>query len=159
MLLYFILGIILGILSKYGDVAYSNSIFYYFGLVSSGLMLWLFIYVFIIIRSKCKRNCLINIFILMLSMFISYYLFSYFYVHYIYKRIILFWIGILLISIFGVSFVYNIRYSKLFRFGYVILSIICIIIDALYVNGVSIFIVLIELVIMYIGMRLLNGYR
>lgn len=82
-LLYTVLGIVLGILSKYGDVAYSNSIYYYFGFISSGLMLWLFIYVFIIIKSKCKSNCLINILLLMLSMIISYYLFSYYYVNYI----------------------------------------------------------------------------
>lgn len=37
--------------------------------------------------------------------------------------------------------------------------IILIGIDALYINSLSIFIVLIELVIMYIGMRLLNGNR
>lgn len=158
-LIYIILGIIIGLLSKYSDIAYCNSLYYYLGLISSGLVIWLFIYIIIITKSTNKTDCLINIILFIIPMLTSYYLFSYYFIHYLYKKIIYFWIIIFLLSLFIINIIFNKINNKLFNIIYILLSIILIIIDSLYINGINIIIITIELIITILGWRNLHEYR
>ena len=54
-----IAGAVFGILAKYGDIAYANSIFSFFGLLTSGFAIWLVIGTAIIYISN-SRNLLLS---------------------------------------------------------------------------------------------------
>lgn len=150
-IIYIICGIILGIISKYGDVS-NIKILYNIGLITSGLQLYLTIYSLIIISSKSKKESVINIIIFMLPMLLSYYLFSYLYVNYLYKKIIYFWLIILIITLIITNIIYHKKEHKIFQFLYLITSIILITIDAIYINGIQIDIVITEIIISLIGL-------
>lgn len=154
-LIYIITGIILGIISKYGDISNIKTL-YTIGLVTSGLQLYLTIYTIIIISSKNKKEALKNITSFMLPMLISYYIFSHIYVHYIYKKIILFWLIIFIISLITTSIIHSKKETKLFKILYIIASLIFIIIDAIYIHGIQIKIIIIETIIFLIGLFIIN---
>lgn len=138
-------GIIVGILSKYCDIASGN--LSYFGLISSGVLIWLVLGTYILIKSNNRNDFNFFYLLFMLGMMVSYYLYSFFIVEYINRKVILFWVLILLISLVIGNIFYNKRFTKLFRFIYVIASIICIMFDAIVVNGVQLFCVVPEIIV------------
>lgn len=140
------LGFILGILSKYGDIAYSNSIFSYFGLLSSGLLIWLLFCTVIICIADNKKHAMKLITCLMLPMLISYYLYSYFIVEYLSLRVTLFWFAMLIASLVITKFVFDIRNKLCFRVLFIISSFLTIVYDAIYINGVNFLIIVAEII-------------
>ena len=87
-----ILGLVIGIFSKWGDVMPGDNVISYFGLISTGLVIWLAIGTLLILKSKNRKEFSIIYSLFMISMLISYYLFSATVVKYLYTRIIIFWI-------------------------------------------------------------------
>ena len=83
-------GIVIGILSKWGDVVPVGNIINYFGLISSGIVLWLVIGTILIIKSKTRKEFNIIYLSFMISMLLSYYLFSALVVKYLVPKIIFF---------------------------------------------------------------------
>lgn len=103
------------------------NLIHYFGLVSSGLVLWLIIGILLLVKSENRKEFNILYFTFMISMLIAYYLFSELIVKYLYIKIILFWIIMLMCSIILGNIIFNKRHTKLIRNLYIIISIILII--------------------------------
>ncbi len=138
-----IIGAVIGVLSKWGDVIAGMNFLHYFGLISSGIVLWLVIGILLLVKSETRKEFNILYFSFMTSMLISYYLFSALIVKYIYIKIIIFWIIMLMCSIILGNIIFNKRHTKLIRNLYIIASMILIIYDAIIINGIQMEIVII----------------
>lgn len=115
-----IIGAVIGVLSKWGDVIAGMNFLHYFGLISSGIVLWLVIGILLLVKSETRKEFNILYFSFMTSMLISYYLFSALIVKYIYIKIIIFWIIMLMCSIILGNIIFNKRHTKLIRNLYII---------------------------------------
>lgn len=155
-LVLMMIGVILGIFSKYGDIAYTKTFLSYFGLLSSGIVIWLILCTMILIFASKKKQAIISLALLMLSMFISYYIFSYFVVKYISIKVIVFWIIMLSISLLIAHCVWNIRFTKKFRILFFIAAIFLIIYDAFNINGFDLIIMITEIISTIITLHFLN---
>lgn len=151
-----ITGILIGILSKWGDIIPGDNIIKYFGWISSGIILWLVIGTLFIILSNNKKSFNIYYLLFMISMLISYYLFSYIIVNYIYFRIIKFWIIMFICSLILGNILYNKRYTKLFLILFIITSIIFIIFDAIKINGVILQAIIPEIILVILTIFIIN---
>ena len=151
-----IIGAVIGVLSKWGDVIAGMNFLHYFGLISSGMVLWLVIGILLLVKSETRKEFNILYFSFMTSMLISYYLFSALIVKYIYIKIIIFWIIMLMCSIILGNIIFNKRHTKLIRNLYIIASMILIIYDAIIINGIQMEIVIIEMMLSLITLTLIN---
>lgn len=151
-----IIGAVIGVLSKLGDVIAGMNLLHYFGLISSGIVLWLVIGILLLVKSETRKEFNILYFSFMTSMLISYYLFSTLIVKYIYIKIIIFWIIMLMCSIILGNIIFNKRHTKLIRNLYIIASMILIIYDAIIINGIQMEIVIIEMMLSLITLTLIN---
>lgn len=151
-----IIGAVIGVLSKWGDVIAGMNFLHYFGLISSGIVLWLVIGILLLVKSETRKEFNILYFSFMASMLISYYLFSALIVKYIYIKIIIFWIIMLMCSIILGNIIFNKRHTKLIRNLYIIASMILIIYDAIIINGIQMEIVIIEMMLSLITLTLIN---
>ena len=151
-----IIGAVIGVLSKWGDVIAGMNFLHYFGLISSGIVLWLVIGILLLVKSETRKEFNILYFSFMTSMLISYYLFSALIVKYIYIKIIIFWIIMLMCSIILGNNIFNKRHTKLIRNLYIIASMILIIYDAIIINGIQMEIVIIEMMLSLITLTLIN---
>lgn len=151
-----IIGAVIGVLSKWGDVIAGMNFLHYFGLISSGIVLWLVIGILLLVKSETRKEFSILYFSFMTSMLISYYLFSALIVKYIYIKIIIFWIIMLMCSIILGNIIFNKRHTKLIRNLYIIASMILIIYDAIIINGIQMEIVIIEMMLSLITLTLIN---
>ncbi|HIR49422.1 MAG TPA: hypothetical protein IAB35_05525 [Candidatus Faecimonas gallistercoris] len=151
-----IIGAVIGVLSKWGDVIAGMNFLHYFGLISSGIVLWLVIGILLLVKSETRKEFNILYFSFMTSMLISYYLFSALIVKYIYIKIIIFWIIMLMCSIILGNIIFNKRHTKLIRNLYIIASMILIIYDAIIINGIQMEIVIIEMMLSLITLTLIN---
>ena len=151
-----IIGAVIGVLSKWGDVIAGMNFLLYFGLISSGIVLWLVIGILLLVKSETRKEFNILYFSFMTSMLISYYLFSALIVKYIYIKIIIFWIIMLMCSIILGNIIFNKRHTKLIRYLYIIASMILIIYDAIIINGIQMEIVIIEMMLSLITLTLIN---
>ncbi len=133
--LLIILGLIFGIASKYGDVAYGDSVLFYFGLFSSGLLMWLVICTALLYVAENKKQAIICILCLMIPMLISYYLYSYYVVEYFSGRVAVFWALILGMSLIITHFIWKIRYHWSFRMLFIMGSAVAVAYDAFMING------------------------
>ena len=150
------IGAVIGVLSKWGDVIAGMNFLHYFGLISSGIVLWLVIGILLLLKSETRKEFNILYFSFMTSMLISYYLFSALIVKYIYIKIIIFWIIMLMCSIILGNIIFNKRHTKLIRNLYIIASMILIIYDAIIINGIQMEIVIIEMMLSLITLTLIN---
>lgn len=151
-----IIGAVIGVLSRWGDVIAGMNFLHYFGLISSGIVLWLVIGILLLVKSETRKEFNILYFSFMTSMLISYYLFSALIVKYIYIKIIIFWIIMLMCSIILGNIIFNKRHTKLIRNLYIIASMILIIYDAIIINGIQMEIVIIEMMLSLITLTLIN---
>ena len=110
-----ILGLVIGIFSKWGDVMSGDNVISYFGLISTGLVIWLAIGTLLILKSKNRKEFSIIYSLFMISMLISYYLFSATVVKYLYTRIIIFWIVIFIVALILGNIIFSKRHTRLFR--------------------------------------------
>lgn len=151
-----VLGIILGVSSKYGDIAYANTFFSYFGLFSSGILIWLVLCTMILLYSTKKKQAIFLVISLMLPMLISYYLFSFFVVKYLSVKVVAFWMIMLIISLLVVHYIWNIRFCRKFRKLFTIASVFSITYDAFNVNSFEFLILIPEIVLFTITLLLIN---
>lgn len=128
-------GLILGIASKSGDVTNSDNIFFYFGLFSSGLLIWLVVYTALLYSAANKKQAIISILCLMIPMLISYYLYSYYIVEYFSGRVALFWVLILVFSLVITHLVWKIRHRWSFLILFIIGSVSAVLYDAFKINS------------------------
>lgn len=152
-----LVGIILGVLSKYGDIAYANTFFECFGVLSSGILIWLVFCTLILIFTNEKGRAMLLIVSLMLPMLISYYLFSFFVVKYFSFRVMLFWMLMLVLSLLVTNYIWNIRFCNKFKWLFIIASILAIIYDAFYINGFRFLIMIPEIILAIITLFVINN--
>lgn len=137
-------GAVFGILAKYGDIAYANSIFSYFGLLTSGFAIWLVIGTAIIYISNSRKRLSVLLSSFMLPMLLAYYLFSVLVVKYFNIKIALFWCAAFACSLIIGNIIFPKRHTKLFEALFIIASVVFIILDAIIINGVNILLILCE---------------
>lgn len=151
-----ILGLVIGIFSKWGDVMSGDNVISYFGLISTGLVIWLAIGTLLILKSKNRKEFSIIYSLFMISMLISYYLFSATVVKYLYTRIIIFWIVIFIVALILGNIIFSKRYTRLFRLLFVLASIIFLIYDAIEINGIQLQAVIPELLLSILVLITIN---
>ena len=150
------IGIVIGIFSKWGDVISGNNVISYFGLISTGLVIWLVIGSLLILKAKNRKEFSIIYSLFMISMLISYYLFSATVVKYLYTRIIIFWIVIFIGTLILGNIIFSKRHTKLFRLLFVLSSIIFLIYDAIKINGIQLQAVIPELLLSILVLIIIN---
>lgn len=151
-----LLGVILGVSSKYGDMAYANTFFSYFGLLSSGILLWLVLCTLILLFADKKKKAIISIVSLMLPMLISYYLFSYFVVKYLSLKVVIFWAVMLVLSLLLTGVIWKIRFCNKFRWLFIMASLLSVTYDAFYVNGFEFLVMIPEIVFAVAVLLIIN---
>jgi hypothetical protein len=142
-----ILGTTIGIFSKWGDIIPGDNMIKYFGWISSGILLWLVIGSFLIIKSKNRTEFSVLYSLFMISMLISYYIFSIVVVQYLNARIVLFWLVMFVGSLILGNVVFSKRYTKLFRWLFIFASVFFLLFDAIKINGISLQAVIPELLL------------
>lgn len=155
-LIFMLLGVLLGIASKYGDLAYANSFFSWFGLLSSGLLFWLVLYTVILYLSESRTQAMQLITSLMLPMLLSYYVYSYWFADYLSMKVVRFWMVMCAASLLLACCVFGLRYRKGFRILFVIASLLAIGYDAIAVNGVDFAVMIPEILLSVLLLRFLN---
>lgn len=158
-ILIIILGIIIGIFSKWGDVIPNENIISYFGFISSGIVLWLMIGTILLFISKNRKEFSIMYSLFMTAMLISYYLFSSLIVKYLYVRIIIFWIMMLIVSLIFGNIIFYKRYTKTFKLLFILSSIVFLIYDAIKINGIQFEIIILEIIIIIFTMRIIKKIK
>ncbi len=144
-LLAVVFGIVIGIFSKWGDVIPGDNLIKYFGWISTGVIIWLVIGSFLIIKTKNRKEFSIVYSLFMISMLISYYVFSLLIVKYLVKRIVIFWIIIFIGSFILGNIIYGKKNTNLFRILFILASIIFLIYDAIEINGINLIAIIPEL--------------
>lgn len=144
-LLAVVFGIVIGIFSKWGDVIPGDNLIKYFGWISTGVIIWLVIGSFLIIKTKNRKEFSIVYSLFMISMLTSYYVFSLLIVKYLVKRIVIFWIIIFIGSFILGNIIYGKKNTNLFRILFILASIIFLIYDAIEINGINLIAIIPEL--------------
>lgn len=142
-----IAGAVFGILAKYGDIAYANSIFSFFGLLTSGFAIWLvigtaIIYISSISSSRKQLSVLLSSF--MLPMLLAYYIFSVLAVKYFNIKIALFWCAAFACSLAIGNIIFPKRHTRLFMALFILASAAFVTADAIMINGVNLLLILCE---------------
>ncbi len=127
-------GIFSGILSKYGDLAEPSSLFSCFGLLSSGILIWLVICTGIMFVSSSKSQSALSVAVYIFPMLASYYLYSAIVINYIWRNAIIFWLIMGVISYILAYCFYEKRYSPKFKFLFSGAACVLIIYDAIVIN-------------------------
>ena len=138
-------GIVIGIFSKWGDVIPGDNLIKYFGWISSGVIIWLVIGSFLIIKTKNRKEFSIVYSLFMISMLISYYVFSLLVVKYLVKRIVILWIIMFIGSLILGNIIYDKKNTNLFRILFILASIIFLIYDAIEINGINLIAIIPEI--------------
>ncbi len=133
-LIMIVLGIILGIFSKYSDTS-GKTFSHYFGIISSGIVFWYCIATLILYLSKTRKKFNLHYISFMSSMLLSYYLYSKYIIDYYNSKIIWFWIIMLLITTIIGNLFYNIRKTNIFKKLFITGSIVLIIYDGITLNS------------------------
>ena len=146
-----VFGIVIGIFSKWGDVIPGDNLIKYFGWISTGVIIWLVIGSFLIIKTKYRKEFSIVYSLFMISMLISYYVFSLLVVKYLVQKIIIFWIIMFIGSLILGNIIYDKKKTNMFRILFILASIIFLIYDAIEINGINLIAIIPEvLMVVYI---------
>ena len=146
-----VFGTAIGIFSKWGDVIPGDNLIKYFGWISTGVIIWLAIGSFLIIKTKNRKEFSIVYSLFMISMLISYYVFSLLVVKYLVKRIVIFWIIMFIGSLILGNIIYDKKNTNLFRILFILASIIFLIYDAIEINGINLIAIIPEvLMVIYV---------
>ena len=133
-----VFGIVIGVFSKWGDVIPGDNLIKYFGWISTGVIIWLVIGSFLIIKIKNRKEFSIVYSLFMISMLISYYVFSLLVVKYLVQKIVIFWI----IMVIGSLILGNIIY------------------DAIEINGINLIAIIPEvLMVVYLLIIISKGIK
>lgn len=155
-----VFGIVIGVFSKWGDVIPGDNLIKYFGWISTGVIIWLVIGSFLIIKIKNRKEFSIVYSLFMISMLISYYVFSLLVVKYLVQKIVIFWIimfiGLLILG----NIIYDKKNTNLFRILFILTSIIFLIYDAIEINGINLIAIIPEvLMVVYLLIIISKGIK
>ena len=146
-----VFGIVVGIFSKWGDIIPCDNLIKYFGWISTGVIIWLVIGSFLIIKTQYRKEFSIVYSLFMISMLISYYVFSLLVVKYLVQKIIIFWIIMFIGSLILGNIIYDKKNTNMFRILFILASIIFLIYDAIEINGINLIAIIPEvLMVVYI---------
>ena len=146
-----VFGIVIGIFSKWGDIIPGDNLIKYFGWISTGVIIWLAIGSFLIIKAKNRKEFSIVYSLFMISMLISYYVFSLLVVKYLVQKIIIFWIIMFIGSLILGNIIYDKKNTNMFRILFILASIIFLIYDAIEINGINLIAIIPEvLMVVYV---------
>lgn len=132
-------GAILGVISKQGDVAIQGTIkgnlLHAFGLVTSGLFIWIVACIIISTQSGSAAFAAINVFSFLASMILSYYLYSYYVVGYLIAGVVKFWAVALVPSAALGAVVFRTRTNKFIKCAVLITASLIMLIEMFYSQG------------------------
>lgn len=131
-----IAGVLSGIFSKYCDIAEHSFFLSSFGLMSSGVLIWLVICTVIMFASSDKLQAALSVAVYIFPMLAAYYLYSAVVLNYIWKNAIIFWLIMGLLSFVLAYTLFDKRYEKNFCNLYFIASVLLIIYDGLVINEI-----------------------
>lgn len=148
-----IIGIALGVLSKLGDVSTQGTLIgnigFSFGLVSSGFTIWIFMCLLISNKSSDRKNAIINVILFLLSMLISYYIYSKFIVDYLSLRIVKFWLLMLIPSAIASYLVFDIKNkNNIFKAFALIVSVVLSVYGIIFIEGIDFYSLIFEIVLL-----------
>lgn len=157
-ILIFILSVIsgsfLGFLSKYGDVAIMGSLFgdimSAFGNLTSAFFIWIAACAIIVLYSEKRIYSSLNVFAFLLSMLITYYLYSSLVVEYLSVRVTVFWAIMLLPSAILACIVWGMRQNKKLRNAVIALSTLEMVFDVFILQGGEPFGIMITAVLYFV---------
>lgn len=155
-----VFGIVIGVFSKWGDVIPGDNLIKYFGWISTGVIIWLVIGSFLIIKIKNRKEFSIVYSLFMISMLISYYVFSFLVVKYLVQKIVIFWIIMFIGSLILGNIIYDKKNTNLFRILFILASIIFLIYDAIEINGINLIAIIPEvLMVVYLLIIISKGIK
>jgi len=156
-----ILGFVFGILSKAGDVAvqgyFLGDTLYAFGLVTSGIFIWVVVCTAISILSKNKFWAAVNIFFFLASMLLAYYLYSYFVVDYLVLRVVKFWIIMLIPALVLGIIIRSVKTNKILRYAAIFTGTLIMIVEMFVFQGGFFAAIIIDIILYVIFLRLITS--
>jgi hypothetical protein len=157
-----VIGALFGILSKAGDVAVQGNIIgntlHTFGLVTSGLFIWIVVCTGISIMSKSRIFAVINLFCFLTAMLLAYYLYSYFVVEYLVMRIVKFWAIMLIPATLSGCIMWNVRANKILKRIVIIAGTLVMCFD-IFAQGLLITVMAMEAVIYVLFLMMILSKR
>lgn len=146
-----IVGGVLGVISKYGDVAImgtlSRNIMSALGNLTSALFIWIAACMIIAVYSEKRMNAAINVLAFLLSMLVTYYLYSKLVVGYLAIKVVAFWGVMLIPSAILAYFIWGMRENKKLRKIVLIISAIEMVFDIFILQGADLIALLITALI------------
>lgn len=134
-----LLGGIMGAASKAADVIATGSLFkalfWSFGLLTSGFLIWCVIGYFIASCASSLKNALTYNSCFFLAMLTAYYLYSYFVVKYTNISVIIFWFIMTAAALLATFFIRRFRQSKFFKRLSIIVSFAFAALDVVFIQG------------------------
>ena len=151
-----IFGLIIGIISKYSNEVFGNSIydqiFHSLDTITAGLFIWMVICYCIATSSKNKWYAVLNVSLFLIFMMISYYSYCLIVLDYFPDKKIIFWSLMLIPCAFLAYLVKIIKPTKIIKIFYLILGIIIIIIDCLWLHGLTPLTIIFDILLLIIYM-------
>ena len=147
-------GFIIGIISKYSNEVFGNSIydqiFHSIDTITAGLFIWMVICYCIAVSSKNKWYSVLNVSLFLIFMMISYYSYCLFVLDYFPDKKIIFWSIMLVPCAILAYLVKVINPTKIVKLIYFILGIIIIIIDSIWLHGLTFFTITFDIFLLII---------
>lgn len=149
-----IFGIIIGIISKYSNEVFGNSlydqIFHSIDTITAGLFIWLVICYILASTSKNKWYSVLNVTLFLIFMMISYYSYCLIVLDYFPDKKIIFWSLMLIPCAILAYLVKKINPTKKIKIFYLVLGIIVIIIDAVLFGNLTLITIIFNVILLII---------
>lgn len=155
-----IVGLLIGILSKMGDVIPQGTIvgdlLWRFGLLSSSFTIWVFLCLLICNKSSSRSKSSLHVILFLIAMLCSYYLYSKFVVKYLSLKMVKFWFIMVIPSGIAAYFLYDIKNkNKIFKILVLIFTIILSLIGIMFVQGIDLFCLIAEFILVLLTSRII----
>jgi len=158
-----LLGLITGVASKAGDVAIQGTFYGDFlwniGLVTTGFLIWCLVGYFNAISCKSLKSAMINNTSFFLSMFLAYYLYSYFIVSYFNRRIVVFWILMIIPVLIATKLIRKYKGNKKFMALTITAVVILFLTDVIFIQGFELISLIIETILLICVMGMIVKYN
>ncbi len=155
-----LLGGIMGAASKAADVISTGSLFkalfWSFGLLTSGFLIWCVIGYFIASRASSLKNALTYNSCFFLAMLTAYYLYSYFVVKYTNIKVIFFWIIMTAAVLLATFLIRRLRTSKFFKRLSILVSTAFAALDVVFIQGFDLAAMIMEVFLLVVMLLLIK---
>lgn len=147
-----LLGLIMGVISKAGDVAiqgtFYGALLWNIGLVTTGFLIWCLVGYFNAVSCRTLKSAMINNTAFFLSMFLAYYLYSYFIVNYFNRKIVIFWILMIIPVLIATKLIRKYKGNKKFKVLTITAVGILFLADVFFIQGFELISLIIEIIIL-----------